>query len=69
VATKDPYRWQKRWAQKNVNRGRCASCGKKRKQYKRLCDYCQGKATIYMKRYRVAERKAKEAKLKALGKL
>lgn len=59
---------QQRWASKQKNKGRCARCGRKRNRYSWLCDYCQAKASDYIKRYRAAVKKALQVKAKALGK-
>jgi predicted amidophosphoribosyltransferase len=54
------------WAKRKKARGRCASCGNKRNRYRWLCDPCQKKASGYMKRWRLAQKKAAEVKARML---
>ena len=35
-----------KYQEKNIEKGRCASCGAKRKHYARLCDQHQKKSTV-----------------------
>jgi hypothetical protein len=54
------------WAKRKKARGRCSSCGNKRNHYRWLCDPCQAKASTYMKRWRLAQKKAAEVKARIL---
>lgn len=43
---------QRRWQLKKQGEGKCAQCGKKRKDDKAFCDKCKKKHSVSMKLYR-----------------
>ena len=60
---------QMKYKLKQRMRGLCTRCTKKRGRYRWLCDDCQSKENAYMRRYRRAQKLAREAKDKALKSL